>query len=139
MRLYVVPNVTENMRGLNLGMVYYPKGKWYGPEGEFTGAWGTLLGLSSTYVQGLGGVRLRWAAPRGLEVWGHGMVGGSNLLPQTAFGSQGSFTYEVGGGVDINPHQRRFAYRFGADMVGTHFFSTYQYSPKIFAALVYKF
>jgi hypothetical protein len=139
LRLYVVPHVTENMAGLNIGAVYYPGGKWIGAEGEFTGTFGSLLGISSKYVQGMGGARFRWAAPRGLEIWGHGMIGGSKLLPQTAFGNQASFAYEVGGGVDINPHQRRFAYRFGADMVGTHFFSTYQYSPKVYAALVYKF
>jgi hypothetical protein len=139
LRLYVVPHVTENMAGLNLGMVYYPGGKWIGADGEFDGAWGSLIGHTSKYVQGMGGARFRWAAPRGLEVWGHGMIGGSKLLPQTAFGNQGSFSYEVGGGVDINPHQRRFAYRISADMVATHFFSTYQYSPKISAAIVYKF
>src|SRR5579864_6195834 len=33
-RFYVVPKVTENMNGLNLGMVYYPKGFWIGPEGQ---------------------------------------------------------------------------------------------------------
>jgi hypothetical protein len=138
-RFYIVPHVTENMNGLNLGLVYYPGGKWIGAEGEFVGAFGSLGGRSSKYVQGMGGPRFRWAAPRGLEVWGHGLVGGSHFLPQTPFGNQSSFTYEVGGGVDINPHQRRFSYRVSADMVGTRYFSTFQYSPKVSIALVYKF
>jgi hypothetical protein len=138
-RFYFVPHVTQNMNGLNLGMVYYPGGKWYAAEGEFVGVWGSLLGVTSKYVQGMGGGRVRWSGPRGLEVWGHGLVGGSKFLPQTAFGSQGAFAYAVGGGVDINVHQRRFAYRVGADMVGTRFFSTYQYSPQVSVAFVYKF
>jgi hypothetical protein len=138
-RFYVVPKVTENMNGLNLGMVYYPKGFWIGPEGQFDALFGNVLGLSSKYVMALAGPRFRWSAPLGLEVWGHGLVGGSNFLPQTAFGKQSSFTYEAGGGVDINVHQKRFAYRIGADMVGTRYFNTHQYSPRVAVSFVYKF
>jgi hypothetical protein len=29
--------------------------------------------------------------------------------------------------------------RFGADMVGSRYFRTYQYSPKVFAGIVYRF
>jgi len=84
-------------------------GRW-----KFVGAWGSVGGVSTKYVQAMGGGRARWAAPRGIEVWGHGMVGGSHFLPQTAFGSQTSFAYEIGGGVDLNLHQRRIAYRVSA-------------------------
>ena len=34
-RFYIVPHVTSNMNGLNLGLVYYPKGFWVGGDGEF--------------------------------------------------------------------------------------------------------
>jgi hypothetical protein len=139
LRFYVVPKVTLNMNGLNLGMVYYPGGRWIGADGEFDGAWGSVIGQSAKYVMGLGGGRFRWSAPRGLEVWGHGLVGGSHFLPQTSFGQQQAFTYLVGGGVDINVHERRFAYRVSADLVGTRYFGTYQYSPKVSVSFVYKF
>jgi len=138
-RFYVLPHVTSNMNGLNLGMVYYPGGKWIGADGEFVGAWGSVGGRDTKYVQGMGGARFRWALPRGLEVWGHGMVGGAHFLPQTPFGGQATFAYEVGGGVDLNLHQRRFAYRVSANMVGTRYFGTYQYSPNISAGIVFKF
>jgi hypothetical protein len=138
-RFYIVPHVTTNMNGLNLGMVYYPKGKWIGADGEFIGAWGGLGGQTSKYVQAMGGPRFRWSAPRGLEIWGHGLVGGAHFLPQTPFGSQGAFAYEVGGGVDLNIHQRRWAYRASANMVGTRFFNTYQYSPNVSVGIVFKF
>jgi hypothetical protein len=138
-RFYVVPKVTENMAGLNLGMVYYPKGLWVGADGEFDGVWGNVLGQTSKFVLGMGGPRFRWAGPAGLEIWGHGLVGGSHFLPQTTFGKQEAFAYEAGGGVDINVHQRRFAYRVEADMVGTRYFNTYQYSPKVAISFVYKF
>jgi hypothetical protein len=138
-RFYVLPHVTSDMNGLNLGLVYYPGGKWYAADGEFVGEWGSVHGVGTKYVQGMGGGRVRWLAPRGIEVWGHGMVGGSHFLPQTAFGSQSSFAYEIGAGVDLNLHQRRIAYRVSANMVGTHYFGTYQYSPDLSAGVVFKF
>jgi hypothetical protein len=138
-RFYIVPHVQSNMNGLNLGLVYYPGGKWFGGDGEFIGAWGSADGLSTKYVQAMGGPRFRWSAPRGLEVWGHGLIGGSHLLPQTNLGNQSAFAYEVGGGVDLNVHQRRFAYRVSANMVGTRYFGTYQYSPNVSAGVVFKF
>jgi len=139
-RFYVVPHVTDNMNGINLGLQYYPGGKWYAADGEFVGAWGTNYGIGGTkYVQGMGGGRVRWSAPRGLEVWGHVLVGGSHFLPQTSLGSSGAFAYEAGGGVDLNIHQRRFAYRVSANMVGTRYFGTYQYSPNVSIGVVFKF
>jgi hypothetical protein len=138
-RFYIIPGVESNMNGINLGMVYYPKGKWIGADGEFIGAWGSVDGLSTRYVQAMGGPRFRWSAPRGLEIWGHGLVGGSHFLPQTALGNQGAFAYEVGGGVDLNIHQRRIAYRASANMVGTRYFGTYQYSPNVSVGVVFKF
>ena len=138
-RFYIVPGVTRNLNGLNLGLAYYPGGHWIGGEGEFIGAWGALAGETAKYVQAMGGPRFRWDAGRGLEIWGHGLVGGANFLPQTIFGSQGAFAYEVGGGVDLNVHQKRWSYRASANLVGTRFFSTYQYSPNVSVGIVFKF
>jgi hypothetical protein len=138
-RFYIVPHVETDLNGLNLGLVYYPKGKWIGADGEFISGWGSAFGRSAHYVQGMGGARFRWSGPRGLEIWGHGLVGGANFLPQTSFGRQLAFAYEVGGGVDLNIHHRRFAYRASANLVGTRFFSTYQYSPNVSIGVVFKF
>jgi hypothetical protein len=138
-RFYIIPGVQSNMNGLNLGMVFYPRGHWVGADGEFIGAWGSVDGFSTRYVQAMGGPRFRWAAPRGLEIWGHGLIGGSHFLPQTQLGNQGAFAYEVGGGVDVNIHQRRIAYRASANMVGTRYFGTYQYSPNVSVGVVFKF
>jgi hypothetical protein len=138
-RFYIIKGVQSNMNGLNLGMVFYPGGHWIGADGEFIGAWGSVDGFSTRYVQAMGGPRFRWAAPRGLEIWGHGLIGGSHFLPQTSLGNQGAFAYEVGGGVDVNIHQRRIAYRASANMVGTRYFGTYQYSPNVSVGVVFKF
>jgi hypothetical protein len=82
---------------------------------------------------------VRWSAPRGLELWAHGLVGASHYTPQTAYGNQGAFAYEVGGGLDVTGHHRRFAYRFEANMIGTKYFNTYQVSPMGAAGVVFKF
>lgn len=138
-RFYATPQITNNMNGFNFGLVYYPGGKWFGPDGEFVAAFGSYGPYTTKFVAGLGGGRVRWSLPRGVEVWGHGLAGISNLLPQTALGNQSAFVYEVGGGVDININRKRLALRVSGDMLGTSYFSTHQYSPKISAGIVFKY
>jgi hypothetical protein len=67
------------------------------------------------------------------------LFGYAHETPQTIFGSTSALAYTLGGGIDIGARNRRFAYRISADMVGSRFFSTYQYSPKISVGIVYKF
>src|SRR5579863_5654502 len=50
-RFYIVPHVETNLNGLNLGLAYYPKGKWIGADGEFISGWGNSFGRSTHYVQ----------------------------------------------------------------------------------------
>lgn len=139
LRFYEVPNITQNLNGFNVSMAYYPQGGWIAADGELVAAFGSQAGVMSKFVQGMGGVRFRWSAPRALELWVHGLAGGSHFTPQTPYGGQSAFGYEVGGGVDLQGHHHRIAYRLQADMVGTRYFGTYQYSPKISAGIVYKF
>jgi hypothetical protein len=141
-RFFEVPKITVNLNGLDLGLVYYPRGKWIGADGELVAAFGSqpgACGCTAKFVLAMGGPRFRWSAPRGMELWAHGLVGGTHFLPQTPYGSQSAFAYEVGGGIDISAHRRRVAYRFGADMVGTRYFGTYQYSPRLFVGIVFKY
>lgn len=137
-RFYQVPGVDLNLNGLNFGVVYYFR-NWVGAEGEFTGTFGSQYGDTSRFLLGLGGLRFRWSAPRGIELWAHGMVGGSHYLPQTQNGKPSALGYELGGGVDINAHHMRWAYRFAVDAVATQYFNTYQFSPKASAGVVFRF
>jgi len=137
-RFYIAPGATENQNGFNYSMAYFFK-DWVAADGEFAATHGNLNGACSWFVFGGGGPRFRWSAPRNLELWGHVLFGYSHFSPQTPFGSRQAFAYTAGGGVDINAHHRRIAYRIGADMVGSHYFGTYQYSPKFFAGIVFKF
>jgi hypothetical protein len=138
-RFYEVPNITQNMSGFNLSMAYYPRGGWIAADGELVAAFGSQAGVTSKFALGMGGVRFRWSAPRAVELWVHGLAGGSHFVPQTPYGGQSAFAYEAGGGIDIDAHHHRMAYRVQGDMVGTRYFGTYQYSPRISAGIVYKF
>jgi hypothetical protein len=139
MRFYEVPSITQTQNGFNVGGVYYYKSGIFGADGEMVATFGSALGFKSRFAFAGGGPRFRWSGPRGVELWGHGLIGGANLTPRTAFGAQGAFGYEVGGGVDISAHSRRLAYRAEADLLGTRFFNTYQYSPKVSVGIVFKF
>jgi hypothetical protein len=137
-RFFQTPGVSLNTNGFNFGIVYYLR-NWVGADGEFVSTFGSQYGDTANFLLGMGGLRFRWSAPRGLEVWAHGLVGGSHYLPQTANGSAGALGYELGGGVDITAHHQRWAYRVAVDVVGTRYFNTYQYSPKASAGIVFKF
>jgi hypothetical protein len=138
LRFYEVPGTQENQNGVNASAVWFYR-DWIGFDGEIMGAYGTLSGAGSWSVFGGVGPRLRYTLPRGLEVFAHGLVGFAHLTPQTPFGGQSAFAYELGGGVDLIPPHHRFGYRLEADLLGTRYFSVYQYSPKVSAGIVFKF
>ncbi len=137
-RFYALPNTTENMNGFSFAVAFYPR-QWIAADGEVMAAFGSQSGVNSRFAAGMGGVRFRLPTERELEFWVHGLAGGAHFLPQTIFGGENAFAYEAGGGVDLNPHHGRFTYRLEGDVVGTHFFGTYQASPKVSVGLVYKF
>jgi|SRR5580704_4856192 hypothetical protein len=138
LRLYQAPSFTKNTNGFTYSMVYYIN-NWFGLDGELDATHLSELGTDGWFLMGGGGPRFRWSAPRGLELWAHALGGYSHLTPQTALGSEHAPAFEAGGGVDINSHHRRLAYRVEADMMGTHYYNTFQYSPKVTAGIVIKF
>lgn len=139
MRFYEVPGLTQNQSGFNVGAVYYYKSGFVGADGELLATFGTAFGYHSRLAFAGGGPRFRWSGPRGLELWGHALVGGAHLTPRTAYGTQSAFGFIAGGGIDVNAHHRRIAYRAEADLLATRFFNTYQYSPQVSVGIVFKF
>jgi hypothetical protein len=141
-RFYAEPKLTNDMNGLNLSAVYYPGGRWFAPDAEFIGTFGstpTCPACTTKFVMAAGGGRVRWLLPRGIEIWGHGLLGYSNFLPQTALGSHSAFAFETGAGIDLSLRHQRWAIRLAGDLIGTRYFSTSQYSPKVSAGIVLKF
>jgi hypothetical protein len=123
------PSTTLNSSGFNATAVYYRD--WFGAEGDFTGAYGSQAGKSSQLYFAGGGLRLRLPNTFSFEPWAHGVIGYTHLSPKTTFGNQSALGYKVGGGIDFNPHHTRIGYRVSADLLGNHFFNTYQLSPEL--------
>lgn len=139
LRFYEVPGTTVNTNGFNYSIQYYPK-TWVGADGEFVLGLGNQYPFQARFLLGLGGVRVRTTRFRqNVELWAHVLAGATHFTPQTAYGKQGAFAYELGVGGDINLSRVRYAIRVSGDMVGTRYFGTGQLSPKISAGFVYRF
>jgi hypothetical protein len=135
----VTPSYSKNTNGLNVSVQYYPHTGAFGIDGEGVATFASIANQSGKFWAGMGGGRYRFAAPRGLEIWVHGLVGGAKFLPQTALGGQTGLAYETGAGVDVGAFNHRLAFRFAGDMIGTRFFSKNQFSPKFSAGIVFKY
>ena len=138
MRFYEVPGDTLNGNGFNVSGTYWYK-DWFGPEAEFFATYSRQPNVNSWVAVGLGGVRVRKVLDRGLDVWAHGLIGGAYLAPHSPYGNEDAGAAVIGVGADLNAHHRHVAYRLAVDAVGTHFFGTYQLSPKVSVGIVFKF
>ena len=137
-RFYQAPHLAANLNGLNFSAQYFPR-NWIALDGEVVGAFGSQAATNTRFFMGVAGPRIRWSTSHGIDVWAHAMGGATYFSPQTPYGSQEAFAFEAGGGVDLSPPHRRIALRMSGDLVGTTYFSTYQFSPKVSAGLVFKF
>lgn len=135
---YEVPTLKNLENGFDVAVTYFPNHGWIGLEGDLMATFGSQAGCISKFALASGGARFRWEGPQRTQLWLHGLIGGAHFFPQTVYGGQSALGYEMGGGIDV-PHGRRLAFRFEADAVGTHFFNTYQLSPKFSAGIVFKF
>jgi hypothetical protein len=130
---------SKNTNGLNLAVEYYPHAGSWGLDAESIATFGSAENQLLRLWTGMGGGRYRFAAPRGLEIWGHGLIGGAKFVPQTPLGGQTGFAFDLGGGVDVGAFNHRLAFRFAGDLVATRFFGTEQYNPKLSAGVVFKY
>jgi hypothetical protein len=124
-----VPSTTWNNAGFDASAVYYRD--WLGVEGDFSDAFGSQNSQSTSVLFAGGGVRLRMPNTYSFEPWVHAVVGYTQLSPQPTFGNNIGAGYKLGGGVDFNLHHSRIGYRVSADVLGSNFFHTYQFSPEV--------
>ena len=102
-RVYALPTREVNRNGFDLSMSYYVKNSNIGIEGALSTTFGSIGNQRSDFVFAGGGPRVRWSAPRGTELWAHGLVGGANFGPSIAGFSQSAIGYEVGGDSTSTP------------------------------------
>ena len=119
--------------------VTYFLNDWLGVEGSFMGAFAPAFQKGETVKMALygGGPKIAWRQKR-WEPWAHGIFGGAHELPQTAAGSQSSYSIMAGGGADYrwNP---RVSFRLEGDYVRTGFFHQSQNNFLLAGGIVFHF
>jgi len=130
--------IDASLVGLNTTLTYFTN-DWFALEGNVvTGFAPEIYDQEHVkYFGGGGGLRIgsrraRW------EPWGHALVGGGHLQPQTAGASRNALAVQAGGGVDFRLNARLSA-RVEADYVFNTFFSQHQNDFQGSAGIVFHF
>ena len=128
----------STMVGTNTMVTYFTNG-FFAFEGNVVTGFGSQIFQNEhpKLFGGGGGIRVgsrraRW------EPWGHVLVGGAHLQPQTANASKRGLMVQTGGGVDYRVHAR-LSIRLEGDWVYTRFFSQSQNSFQGVAGVVLHF
>ena len=130
--------INASLVGTNTSVTYYTN-SWFALEGDIvTGFAPQIYDREHVKLFGgaggvkIGGRRARW------EPWGHALVGGSHLQPQTAGASRSALMAQAGAGVDYRVHSR-LSLRVEADWVYTSFFGQTQNNYQGVAGVVLHF
>jgi hypothetical protein len=127
-----------NMFGLNTTLTYFTN-TWFAVEGEVVTAFGPSVFPNSTpkMFAGAGGFRIGGRRAR-WEPFGHALIGGSHLQPQTAAGGRTGLMAQAGLGIDFRVHSR-LSLRGEADWLYTNYFSQNQNSVQVVGGVVLHF
>jgi hypothetical protein len=130
--------INASMVGLNTTVTYFTN-SWFAVEGNvITGFAPTIYDREHVKMAGgaggfrIGGRRQRW------EPWGHGLIGGNHLQPQTAGHSRNSLMAQAGLGVDYRVHAR-LSLRVEGDWVYTSYYGQAQNNFQGVAGVVLHF
>jgi opacity protein-like surface antigen len=130
--------INASLVGLNTTVAYYTN-DWFAVEGNVVTGFAPEIYTNEhvKYLGGGGGVRIGTRRAR-FEPWGHALVGGGHLQPQTAGNSRNTFAVQAGIGLDYRLNSR-LSLRAEADWVRTQFFSDVQNNYQGVAAVVFHF
>lgn len=119
--------------------ISYYTNTWFAIEGNLITAFAPPLNDNNhvKYFEGAGGVRIGGRRAR-FEPWGHVLVGGARMQPQTAAGSRSALAVTGGGGLDFRVNSR-ISIRGEADYVFTQFYGQNQNNFQASLALVFHF
>jgi len=130
--------IDASLVGLNTTLTYYTN-SWFALEGNVVTGFAPEI-YDREHVKlfgGAGGLRIggrrSWWEP-----WGHALVGGAHLQPQTAGASRNSLMVQAGGGVDFRMHAR-LSLRAEMDYVYTDYFHAPQNNFQAVAGVVFHF
>ena len=124
--------------GVNTTLSYYPN-TWFALEGSVVTAFGPPPNDNDhvKYFGGGGGLRIGGRRAR-FEPWGHVIVGGAHLQPQTAAGNRTALSVTAGGGVDYRVNSR-LSLRAEMDYLYTNFYSHNQNNFQATTGVVFHF
>lgn len=131
-----------SLNGIQTRLVKYFN-ESFGVEGGATAAFagvpsGFGPGSDARYLFYGAGVRARWPSERRFEPWGHVVLGGIHMQPQTAGNSRSAFAYELGGGVDWRWKSQIFL-RAQGDWVRSHLYQESQNNFQFATGIVFTF
>ena len=130
--------IDSSMVGLNTTVSYFTN-SWFALEGNIITGFAPEI-YQNEHVKifgGAGGIRIGGRRQR-WEPWGHALVGGSHLQPQTAGNSKNALMVQAGIGVDYRIHAR-LSLRAEGDWVYSKFFSQSQNNFQGVAGIVLHF
>jgi opacity protein-like surface antigen len=130
--------INASMVGTNTTITYYTN-DWFAVEGNVvTGFAPQIYDREHVkYLGGGGGFRIGTRRAR-FEPWGHGLVGGGHLQPQTAGNGKNALTVQAGMGLDYRVNSR-LSIRAEGDYVYSRFFNSTQNNFQAVAAAVFHF
>lgn len=128
----------SNMIGVHTSLTYFAT-DWLGIEGSVTAAFGSKIFANETskYLLYTIGPKITWQGPR-WQPFGHVLVGGLHMIPQTAGNTQNGFAVQVGGGTDYRLN-RVFGVRIDADYVRSQLYSNSQNNFQVGGGVVFHF
>lgn len=130
--------INASLVGTNTTVSYFTNG-WLAVEGNIVTGFAPAINVNEhvKYFGGGGGIRVGGRRNR-FEPWGHVLVGGAHLQPQTADNSRNALAVQAGVGLDYRLHSR-FSVRLETDWVYTTFFNQTQNNFQAALDLVFHF
>jgi len=130
--------INASLVGLNTTLTYFTN-DWFGLEGSLVTGFAPSIYQNEhvKYFGGSGGIRLGSRRAR-FEPWGHALVGGGHLQPQTAGNSRNALTLQAGIGLDYRVNAR-LSLRAETDYVYSKFFNDQQNNFQGVAGIVFHF
>lgn len=124
--------------GLNTTVTYFTN-DWFALEGNLVTGFAPEIYTNDhvKYFGGAGGIRIGSRRAR-FEPFGHALVGGAHLQPQTAGNSRNALEVMAGGGLDYRINAR-LSLRGEGDWLHTQFFSDSQNNFQGVVAIVFHF
>jgi hypothetical protein len=128
-----------NTFGTNTDFTYYLN-PWVGVEGDISTGFGSQNPSSAAAKSLVYGAGIRVTAPhqRNVRPWGHFLLGGIHMFPQTAF-SNNAFAAQLGGGADFRVRYWWLWLRIEGNYIHSQLYAGGQNNFQVASSIVYRF